>query len=73
MATGTEEPLDLGEIEPGNLQSWESRGVSVVHLFDGERCVHCHVNVYDIGVHLDEDFPCIEHPLTVYTTETPSA
>lgn len=38
------------------------------HIFDGERCVHCGVNVYDSYIY-GPDF-CDREPIT-YTTETP--
>jgi hypothetical protein len=41
--------------------------LSTQHLFEGERCVFCGVNVYDIPA----DEPCEPHPPIRYTTESP--
>lgn len=71
MTTDSDEPLDLGEIEPGAMTHWESRGTSTQHVFVGDRCIYCNVNSLDIGIYLSEDHPCVEHPLAVYTTESP--
>lgn len=38
------------------------------HIFDGERCTHCGVNVYDSYIYGPEH--CAREPIT-YTTETP--
>lgn len=41
---------------------------SVEHTFDGERCTHCGINVYDW-----DDERCVPHEPVAYTTEsTPS-
>lgn len=41
------------------------------HIFEGERCVYCHTNVYDIGIYPDapEICPIPREPLE-YSTET---
>lgn len=38
------------------------------HVYDGERCIHCGVNVYDCDCPNDEC--CNEREPMVYTTET---
>lgn len=41
------------------------------HVYDGERCIHCGVNIYDQYIYgpVDES-DCIERAPMVYTTET---
>lgn len=39
------------------------------HMFDGERCIHCNVNVYDCSCENDEC--CNEREPIKYTSETP--
>lgn len=41
------------------------------HIFDGERCIYCNVNTYDIGIYPDAPAICPvpREPLN-YTTET---
>lgn len=43
------------------------------HIFEGERCIFCRTNVYDIGIYPDapEICPVQREPIR-YTTETPS-
>jgi hypothetical protein len=44
------------------------------HLFEGERCIYCHTNVYDIGIYPDAPAICPvpRQPLR-FSTETPTA
>lgn len=46
----------------------EGLGTSDGHVFDGERCIHCNVNVYDDGIY--GPFKCTEREPHVHTTET---
>ena len=39
------------------------------HCYDGERCIHCGVNIYDEGIYGPS--PCAPHEPVTYTTETP--
>lgn len=38
------------------------------HVYDGERCVNCNVNVYDDGIY--GPFPCVPHEPMRYSTQT---
>lgn len=40
------------------------------HVFEGERCIHCNVNVYDCDCENDEC--CNEREPMTYTSETPT-
>lgn len=47
------------------------------HVYEGERCIFCNVNVYDNMIYND-DAPCpvvpgVDRPLYHYTTETGDA
>lgn len=50
------------------LADLELVGVICRHVYDGERCIHCGVNVYDCEHENDEC--CNERDPMVYTTET---
>lgn len=50
----------MSDFDPGFLRYNDG------HAYDGERCVHCGVNIYDA---LDE-VPCVDHEPLVYTTES---
>lgn len=39
------------------------------HAYDGERCIHCGVNVYDA----QDDQPCVDHEPLIHTSETADA
>ena len=45
--------------------------LSTQHLFDGERCDFCGVNMYDIDIYPGCTDECVPHPLIRFTTETP--
>jgi len=41
------------------------------HVYDGERCIHCNVNIYDQWIYGAEDeSDCIDREPMKYTTET---
>jgi hypothetical protein len=44
--------------------------VSDTHIFDGERCVFCNVNIYDDMIYGPSD--CVDHEPIRFTTETPA-
>lgn len=52
--TGTDEAHRPAEIDP--------------HVYDGERCLHCNVNVYDNMIY--GPFECTRTTSISYTTET---
>lgn len=41
------------------------------HVFDGERCLYCRVNKYDIGIYPGASEQCMDHEPITYTTESP--
>ena len=41
------------------------------HVYDGERCINCTVNVYDDMIY--GPFECVPREPMSYTTETPHA
>ena len=44
------------------------------HVYDGERCTYCGVNMYDIGIYPDAPEGCLaDREPVVYTTETPGS
>lgn len=49
-------------------ESW-NMGIIGSHVYDGERCVFCNVNVYDPGS--EEPCPVTDRKEFVYRTETP--
>lgn len=53
--------LEQGE-ESGNVLS------DYPHVYDGERCVNCNVNVYDNDIY--GPYSCVPHKPMIYTTET---
>lgn len=59
-----------GTAKATRLADLELVGVIRRHVFDGERCIHCGVNVYDCEHENDEC--CNERDPMVYTTETDS-
>ncbi len=42
------------------------------HDFDGERCIHCGVNIYDCDLGDDDNDgdPCVPHEPVTYTTQS---
>lgn len=46
----------------------------VRHVYEGERCIYCNVNIYDQWIYGAEDeSDCVDREPMVYTTETPEA
>ena len=43
------------------------------HIFEGERCIYCLTNTYDIGIYPDAPAICpVPHQPLRFTTETPT-
>lgn len=43
------------------------------HIFEGERCLYCNTNVYDIGIYPDAPATCpVPRPPLRFSTETPT-
>lgn len=41
------------------------------HVYDGERCIHCGINIYDQWIYGPEDeSDCVDREPMTYTTET---
>lgn len=43
------------------------------HVYEGERCIFCNVNIYDQWIYGAEDeSDCVEREPMTYTSETPT-
>ena len=49
-------------------ESWDMSEIGG-HVYDGERCLFCGVNIYDDAIY--GPFECVKRPGYIYTTETP--
>ena len=44
--------------------------MSNAHLYDGERCTFCGVNIHDAGLSAPDK--CVDHEPVAYRTDTPA-
>lgn len=68
-APNPDDGLDLGLIDPGEVGAWESRGTTTNHVWVDGRCTYCNMSELDFGMYTER--ACVEHPLTVFRSETP--